>query len=114
MSDKPFAYDMTGDTVHKDDIVQIKPDAELYPGAFLVVTEPRVWGVQGYLCLPMEYTGLTRFRGLAYTRVKTDDYLLVGNAAWVIEPKDGEEDAEKAVEAKPEEAAPLGGEEIPG
>lgn len=92
--------DMLGQTIDKDDIVQIAPGSDLpYAGALVVVTEPKHWGIQGYLCLPFAHEGLCRFKGLAYVRVKSSDCLMVGHCAWVLEPEEGEDDASTVIEA---------------
>lgn len=61
------------------DVVQINPeyDPEHFGGRLLVVTEPKSWGVQGYL------HGADKGINLAYLRVKFENIEYVGKAVWV-------------------------------
>lgn len=74
-------------TLKIGDIVQLNPDTHKYGGSLLIVTEPKEWGCQGYLCLDLPHEGLGRFKNLAYLRVTWDDMEYVGHAEWVIESK---------------------------
>lgn len=61
-------------------VVQIDPDHDPAFGAcFLVVTEVRAWGVQGYVRVPSKPDGA----GDAYYRVTWDKVSYVGEAEWV-------------------------------
>ena len=71
------------------DMVQLSPDMadKTVAGAFMVVTEPKPWGAQGYLALALPYgETLVRFKGLAYFRAKWADMEPVGRAVWTMEP----------------------------
>lgn len=60
------------------DLVQINPEHDKVFGAcFMVVTEPKAWGAQGYVTVPGK-------DGLAYYRVKFEDAHKVGRAEWVF------------------------------
>lgn len=56
-----------------------------YTGCLLVVTEPKEWGAQGYFLSPFEGMGLTRFKGVAYLRVKFEEVEYVGKAPLVLQ-----------------------------
>jgi hypothetical protein len=67
------------------DVVQIDPTRDaIFGGHFLVVTEVKSWGVQGY-CRPLDALG-----GLAYYRVPFEQCVRIGKAEWVsgIEPEE--------------------------
>jgi hypothetical protein len=70
------------------DVVQLDPtDDEKtgvrpeFAGCFLVVTDPKSWGVAGYV--PAIGSG-GRDGGLCYYRAKWEEFELVGAAPWVI------------------------------
>lgn len=68
---------MTKPEWKKGDILQIDPDHdEIFGACFMVVTEPKSWGAQGYFNAP----GVD---GLAYYRVKHEDAFKVGRVEWV-------------------------------
>jgi|GEM_PF-987406 len=59
------------------DIVQIDPAHDKVFGAcFMVVTEPKSWGAQGYFQAPGK-------DGLAYYRVKFENAIRVGVVEWM-------------------------------
>lgn len=59
------------------DVVQIDPKHDtVFGGCFMVVTEPKSWGAQGYCSSP----GLD---GLAYYRCKFENMEYIGKAEWV-------------------------------
>lgn len=62
-----------------------------YEGCFLVVTEPKSFGAQGYFLSPFENVGLTRFEGIAYLRVRYEEVEYVGHAPLVLKRKEDEE-----------------------
>lgn len=64
------------------DIVQIDPEHDdVFGGCFMVVTEPKSWGgAQGYFP--------SFKKGVAYYRVKFEDAVRVGNAEWILEDCD--------------------------
>jgi len=83
---REHTYSMPSNTqdIEINDVVQIDPAHNpVFGGNFLVVTEVKTWGVQGY-CKPLDDKG-----GLAYYRVPFDKIRLVGHAEWVR----GESDA---------------------
>lgn len=66
-----------------NDVIQIIPD-HLWGGCLAVVSEVKEWGVQAYVPVPME--------GLAYTRLKHDEYELVGaHAVFIITQEEDNE-----------------------
>ncbi len=63
-------------------VVQLRPEyqPDVFGGAFMVVTEPKPWGAQGYChCL--------KGRSVAYIRPKWADMELIGMAAWLAKIK---------------------------
>ena len=59
------------------DIVQVNPDKEMFGGCMVVVTEPRDWGVMGYV----QSAGVP---GQQYIRLKWDDIEPTrGKAVWL-------------------------------
>lgn len=64
------------------DVVQLKPDHK-FGGMFVIVTEPKSWGCQGYLSSPIEFEA-TKFKGVAYVRPKLEDFEWVGKAPFII------------------------------
>lgn len=83
----PFVKDAAGTLVVAGDVVQIDPDLDPRFGAcFLVVSEVKPWGVQGYVSVP-EAGRAAR----AYYRVKSASMVRVGLAAWAIATGDDRE-----------------------
>lgn len=68
--------------VQAGDVVQIDPahDPDGFGGCLMLVTEPKSWGVQGFVHIP------GGDGGDAYYRVKFDRIEWVGRAAWVPAP----------------------------
>jgi hypothetical protein len=64
------------------DVVQISPDLPdcFFGGCFLLVTEPKPWGAQGFVAMPQNRGELP---GRAYFRCKWADMEYVGPAAWI-------------------------------
>jgi hypothetical protein len=59
------------------DVVQICPEHDdVFGGCFLVISEPKTWGAQGYCAAPGQ-------KGLAYYRCKFENMEFVGHAVWV-------------------------------
>lgn len=62
-------------------VVQIAPqpdaDDDVFGGCFMIVTEPKSWGAQGYVQIPG--------KGQAYYRCESERMLPVGMAVWVVE-----------------------------
>jgi hypothetical protein len=63
------------------DLMQINPEKERYGGCFLVVTEPKAFGAQGYLISPFNLDA-TRYKGVAYLRVNFSDMEYIGHIIW--------------------------------
>ena len=64
----------------KGDVVQIDPEHdEVFGGCFMIVTEPKSWGAQGYV--PSLSDGFS----VAYYRCKREHLAKVGKAEWMIE-----------------------------
>ncbi len=63
------------------DVVQISPDLEncFFRGAFMMVTEPKSWGAQGFIAMPESREDMP---GRAYFRCKWEDMEMVGRAPW--------------------------------
>lgn len=67
--------------IKKHNIVQVVPDHK-WGGCFVYVTEVKDWGVQGFTSIPMQ--------GSAYIRLKNDEYVKVGEAAFRVIEEDEE------------------------
>ena len=59
------------------DVVQLSPELDSFAACFMVVTEPKSWGAQGYVRVPGG--------GDAYYRAKNEDMELIGKAVWIHE-----------------------------
>lgn len=60
------------------DIVQIRPDKEMFGACMVTVTEVKTWGIQGYV----QSAGVP---GQQYVRVKTEDFEHTGGkAVWLV------------------------------
>lgn len=71
------------------DIVQIDPEHnDLFGGCFMVVSEVKPWGVQGYVTIPKD--GPRQ----AYYRVPRGKFEVVGHAVWTqgLEEQGDEQD----------------------
>ena len=70
------------------DVVQISPDRpdDFFGGCFMLVTEPKSFGAQGYVAMPQSRGELP---GKAYARVSFADMEYVGRATWI--PADDQE-----------------------
>lgn len=69
------------------DVVQLapRPDVEddVFGGCFMVITEPKTWGAQGYVTVPG--------KGQAYYRCENKHMQYIGRAVWVVDRNwDGE------------------------
>lgn len=82
---------MTPSELRVGDVVQISPDLDndFFPGCFMLVTELKSWGAQGFVSIPQSRTEPP---GRAYARVGWADMELVGRAAWI--PQDDMESRE--------------------
>lgn len=67
------------------DVVQIDPQLAGNPafaGCFMVVTEPKSWGAQGYV---QALGNAGQPGGQAYYRAKIEEMQLIGQAVWMVE-----------------------------
>lgn len=71
---------MKDERIQVNSVVQIAPyhDAR-FGGCFLVVTEVKDWGVQGYVTVP----GTAETKGDAYYRVEYEHLVYIGMAEWI-------------------------------
>jgi hypothetical protein len=69
--------------VRPGEIVQLSPDCKnrMFAGCFMVVTEPKPWGAQGYIQMTGEH-GLPG--GQAYYRATFEEMFVVGKAHWMV------------------------------
>ncbi|MDQ1280043.1 MAG: hypothetical protein QG670_1305, partial [Thermoproteota archaeon] len=68
------------------DVVQIDPDHDpMFGACFMIVTEPKSWGAQGYVTvLPRQNVdGTTEPGGRAYYRCKFENMEYIGPGAWI-------------------------------
>ena len=71
--------------LEKGDVVQLSPTIKSNPmfgACFMVVTEPKEWGAQGYVPALGENGEIG---GQAYFRVNWEDMEYVGKATWIAE-----------------------------
>ncbi|MEF2147752.1 hypothetical protein [Aquilutibacter rugosus] len=62
-----------------NDVVQLSLADPVFAACFMVVTDPKPWGAQGYVRVPGG--------GNAYYRAKTENMEFIGKAVWV-QPED--------------------------
>lgn len=89
MSDTLTVPDADGNLVAVGDVVQLSPDTVndgglafvngFFPGCFMLVTEVKPWGVQGFISMPQEQG---KHPGHAYFRAKRENFVRIGEAAW--------------------------------
>ena len=73
------------------DILQISPIHPKFPGFFLIVTEPKSWGAQGFLVSSRNFEAV-KFKGRAFLRVKFEEVEYCGKVYWIEkENEDGTE-----------------------
>ena len=73
------------------DIYQYDPAHATLGGQFVVASEIKAWGIQGYLLLSFPDNGtLVRYKGRAYVRPTWEEIVRVGRVEWDF--KDGETD----------------------
>lgn len=69
------------------DVVQIDPAHDkTFGGCFMVVTEVKGWGAQGYVQVPGGAADASRNVGLAYYRCPTAAMKRIGRGHWVVLP----------------------------
>jgi hypothetical protein len=61
-------------------VVQLSPESR-FPGCFMLITEPKPWGAQGFISALPEKLGELGAR--AYYRAKWEEMEYVGAATWV-------------------------------
>jgi len=57
------------------DVVQLSPETGDFAACFMIVTEPKAWGAQGYVRVPGG--------GDAYFRAKHEHMTKIGRAEWI-------------------------------
>lgn len=63
------------------DVVQIAPSEKtFFSGCFMMVTEPKEWGAQGFIAIPGQ---LGEMPNRAFSRVTWDQMDYIGRALWV-------------------------------
>lgn len=79
--------EMTARVAKRGDVFQINPahDPDVFGGAFIVATEIKEWGVQGW-CHAL------KCNSVAYYRVKWEDIEPVGRVVWRVGIDDSEEE----------------------
>lgn len=66
-------------TLEPHDIVQVKPDLDVFGGCLITVTEVKSWGIQGYV----QNAGV---EGQTYIRLTFDQFVPTGGkAVWVAQ-----------------------------
>jgi hypothetical protein len=64
------------------DVVQIDPAAGgFFAGCFMVVTEPKSWGAQGYIMMPAQ--SREQMPAPCFYRAENQHLVKIGVAAWV-------------------------------
>ncbi len=87
---------MTDPRIVVGSVVQIDPGHDdVFGASFLVVTEMKSWGVQGYVTIP----GKDGNGGSAYYRVAFEHIVYIGEAEWSLETVEDEPDVMEAGEA---------------
>lgn len=66
------------------DILQIYDTHPSFPCFFVVVTEPKSWGAQGYLLHSRDFDAV-KFKGRAFIRVAFEEVEYCGKVAWIEE-----------------------------
>lgn len=63
------------------DVVQISPEtSSAFAGCFMLVTEPKSFGAQGFISMPQ---ARGQMPGQAYYRARFEEMELIGKAAWM-------------------------------
>ncbi len=73
---------MADHELQSGDVVQLGPETN-FPYCFMVVTDPKAWGAQGYIYMPQK---LGEKPGEAYYRAKHEDMTYIGRAEWLPRP----------------------------
>lgn len=68
-----------------NDVVQLNPETvgnPMFAGCFMVITEPKLWGAQGYV----QALGENGQAGAqAHYRAKWEEMQYIGGAEWIVE-----------------------------
>lgn len=72
-----------GDVVQLDPAAHVAPKTGFFGGCFMLVTEPKPWGAQGFIAMP---GARGEVPGAAYYRAKWEEMELVGRATWTLAP----------------------------
>lgn len=75
-----------GTALFNGDVVQLSPTVKnkAFAGCFMVVSEPKSFGAQGYVQALGERMG-EKSKGQAYYRANWDEMEYVGKAFWVVD-----------------------------
>lgn len=75
-----------------NDVLQIDPEHDpVFGGCFMIVTEVKPWGVQGYVQIPGEKGGQ------AYYRCNYEHLFFIGRAEWIANREsESENDMDKS------------------
>lgn len=68
-----------------NDVVQLNPETvgnPMFSGCFMVITEPKSWGAQGYV---QALGDNGKAGGQAYYRAKWEEMQYIGGAEWTVE-----------------------------
>lgn len=71
--------------LEKDDVVQLNPETvgnKAFAGCFMVITEAKSWGAQGYIQGVGE---VNEAGGQYYYRARHEEMVKIGKATWVAE-----------------------------
>ncbi len=71
--------------LQRGDIVQLSPETN-FPCCLMLVTEPKVFGAQGFVAMPQN---LGELPNQAYFRANWEDMEYIGPAVWIPPPIDG-------------------------
>lgn len=78
--------------LEEGDVLQLNPKLP-FGGMLLVVTDPKQWGAQGYLCSSRSFEA-TKYIGRTFVRVKFADMEYIGRLEWLEMDKAEEEGAD--------------------
>lgn len=68
-------------TLEQGDVVQLDPDHyDMFGGCLVIVDEPKEWGMQGYVLIPIERG---KFPARAYIRATWEHMEFVGRGTWM-------------------------------
>lgn len=73
-------------------IVQIYDTHPKFPGLFVIVTEPKSWGLQGYLLSSRDFEAV-KFKGRAFVRMRFEEVEYCGKVFWIENDKEEEDTA---------------------